>query len=441
MTLRQCLTFLLLLTTSFCHAQIITTIIGDGTLGYSGDGGNCATAELNHPDVLRFDRYGNSYIADEFNYVIRKINISGTIITVAGNGIRGFSGDGGPATNAKLNQTGDVAFDGSGNCYISSYGAIRKVNTAGIISTIAGTGVPANSGTDGPATAIQIFAPLGLVFDDEGNLYYGDNGTFRIRKVSTSGILSTIAGTGVYGYSGDNGPATAAEIGDVCYIAFDSSGNLIFPDDHHVVRKVNMHTGIVTTIMGNGTAGYSGDSGPATAATFRQPFAIQFDDDWNMYVTDGASFVVRRIDATTGIISTVAGNGTPGYSGDGGPATDAQFGDFVNCSAIDKYGNLYIADAGNNRIRMVTYHPVNVPTMPTANSNLKIYPNPTEKKIAVTVPNGVEGEVSICNVVGQTVYKHAYQSGDITIDVADLPKGIYIVRVAGTPYSGKFVKE
>jgi trimeric autotransporter adhesin len=256
----------------FAQAQDITTIVGSGIAGFSGDGGNCATADLNHPDVIRFDLTGNAYIADEFNHAIRKINTSGGITTIAGTGgVHGYSGDGGPATAALINHACDVVFDNVGNFYIASFGAIRKVNTAGIISTIAGTGVQGNSGADGPATTIQIFDPLCLVFDAVGNLYYSDNGTFRIRKISTSGMLSTIAGTGTTGYTGDNGPATAAQIGGVGYMAFDSSGNLIFPDYGHAVRKINLHSGIITTIMGNGTPGYSGDGGPATAATFRGP--------------------------------------------------------------------------------------------------------------------------------------------------------------------------
>jgi trimeric autotransporter adhesin len=425
----------------FAQAQDITTIIGSGIAGFSGDGGNCATSELNHPDVARFDRYGNMYIADEFNNIIRKVSASGIITTVSGNGIRGFSGDGSPATNAAIYQTGDIIFDNVNNYYIASYGAIRKVNNAGIISTIAGTGVRGNSGAEGPATTIQIFDPIGLVFDADGNLYYADNGTFRIRKVNTSGILSTIAGTGVYGYSGDNGPATSAQIGDVCYMAFDSSGNLNFPDDHHVVRKINMHTGIVTTILGNGTPGYSGDGGPASSATFRGPFAIQFDDKWNMYVTDAAAFVVRKIEATTGIITTVAGEGSYGYSGDGEPATDAKLGDDVNCSAIDQYGNLYIADASNNRIRMVTYHPVGVDNIQSPASSLNLYPNPASNQITINVAAVMEGTITITNLVGQAVLTHEYHGNSVTIDVADLPKGLYFVKVIGTAYTGKFVKE
>jgi trimeric autotransporter adhesin len=425
----------------FAQAQTITTIIGSGVMGYTGDGGSCITAELNHPDVLRFDRSGNMYIADELNNVIRKIDRSGIICTIAGSGSGGFYGDGGPATDAKIAHAGDIVLDTFGNFYIGSFGAIRKVNNSGIIATIAGTGVQGNSGAEGPATAIQISDPLGLVFDVEGNLYYGDNGTFRIRKVSISGILSTIAGTGVYGYSGDNGPATAAEIGDVCYMAFDSSGNLIFPDDHHVVRQVNMHTGIVTTIMGNGTPGYSGDGGPATDATFRGPFAIQFDQNWNMYVTDASAYVVRKIDAVTGIITTVAGTGSYGFAGDGGPATDAKFGDFVNCSAIDQYGNLYIADASNNRIRMVTYHPVGVDNVQSPASSLNLYPNPASNQITINVAAVMDGTITITNIIGQKVLTQEYHCNSVTIDVADLPKGIYIVKVIGTAYTAKFVKE
>jgi Secretion system C-terminal sorting domain len=422
-------------------SQTITTIIGSGVMGYTGDGGSCMTAELNHPDVLRFDRFGYIYIADELNNVVRKVDHSNTISTIAGSGTGGFYGDGGPATNAKIAHASDVILDSFGTIYIGSFGAIRKVNMAGTISTIAGTGVQGNSGAEGPATAIQISDPLGLVFDTEGNLYYSDNGTFRIRKISTSGNLTTVAGTGIEGYSGDGGAATIAQIGDVGYMALDSSGNLIFPDYGHAVRKINLHSGIITTIMGDGTPGYSGDGGPATAALFRVPYAIQFDQNWNMYVTDGAAFVVRKIDAVTGIITTIAGSGVGGGGGDGGPATDAQFGDYVNCSAIDRYGNLYIADPESNRIRMVTYHSVGVDNIQSPASSLNLYPNPARNQITINVAAVMEGTITITNIIGQIMHTQEYHSGSATIDVADLPKGLYIVKVIGTAYTAKFVKE
>jgi trimeric autotransporter adhesin len=426
----------------FAQAQDITTIIGSGIAGFSGDGGNCATAQLNQALVARFDSYGNMYIADQFNNAIRKIDGHGIITTVAGiGGIRGYTGDGGPATAAEINQVGDIAFDRFGNYYIASFGAIRKVNSSGIISTIAGTGTMINSGDDGPATSIPIFDPLGLVFDTTGNIYYSDMGTFRIRKINTEGVLTTIAGTGVYGYSGDNGPATAAEIGDVGYLAIDNANNLYIPDYQHNVRKLNLSSGIINTIMGNGTPGYTGDGGPATAATFRVPYAIQFDTNWNMYISDAANYVIRKVEASSGTISTIAGDGSIGYSGDGGPATDAKFGDYVNCSAIDKYGNLYIADAGNNRIRMVTYHPVGVSNIQSPASSLNLYPNPARNQITINVAAVMDGTITIANLVGQKVLTQEYHGNSVTIDVADLPKGLYIVKVIGTAYTGKFVKE
>jgi Secretion system C-terminal sorting domain len=160
-----------------------------------------------------------------------------------------------------------------------------------------------------------------------------------------------------------------------------------------------------------------------------------------MYVTDASAYVVRKIDAVTGIITTVAGSGVGGGGGDGGPATDAQFADFVNCSAIDKYGNLYIADAGSNRIRMVTYHPVGVDNIQSPASSLNLYPNPASNQITINVAAVMEGTITITNIIGQKVLTQEYHGNSVTIDVADLPKGLYIVKVIGTAYTGKFVKE
>lgn len=234
------LRLIVVLSLIFCSAgakgQIITTIAGIDTAGYTGDNAAATAATLNHPDVIKFDHSGNMYIADEHNHVVRKINTSGIITTIVGTGLGagtfsgGYSGDGGPATNAQLSRPMDLAFDAIGNLYISELGngTIRKVNTSGIITTIAGTGHSGYNGDGGPATNAQLYDPLGLVFDIAGNLYFSDNGNARVRKINTLGIITTIVGTGIPGYSGDGGPASIAQIKCGGYIAINNRETFLF---------------------------------------------------------------------------------------------------------------------------------------------------------------------------------------------------------------------
>jgi hypothetical protein len=225
------ITILLLLFSLTVHGQIITTIAGKGSVGYSGDGGLATNAEFNLPYSVKFDHSNNLYIADWKNHVIRKIDNSGIITTIAGTGSGGYSGDGGPASTARLRAPVDIAFDAIGNIYIDDNGnnAIRKVTMDGTITTIAGTGVLGYNGDGIPATSAKLYAPLGLVFDNAGNLYFSDEGNARVRKIDNSGIISTVVGTGVVGYSGDGGQATNAELRQPCWLTISPSGDLYIP--------------------------------------------------------------------------------------------------------------------------------------------------------------------------------------------------------------------
>jgi trimeric autotransporter adhesin len=223
----------------FCvsaNAQIITTFAGNGIPAYAGDGMAAATASLNTPTDVACDTAGNIYIADEFNHVIRKVNPAGIIFTIAGSGVAGYSGDGGPATLAKFNRPTNVFVKG-GNIYITDElnHAIRKIDTGGIIRTVAGTGSPGYSGDGGPATAAMLFQPYGIFVDNSGNIYIAEQVNQVIRKVNTSGIITNVAGTGFSGYSGDGGPATAAKFHDPSDITFDASGNLFIADRHNLL--------------------------------------------------------------------------------------------------------------------------------------------------------------------------------------------------------------
>jgi sugar lactone lactonase YvrE len=298
------------------------------------------------------DGAGNVYIVDTQNQRVRKVNTAGIISTLAGNGTLGFSGDGNPATSAMLNMPDRVAVDGSGNVYFSVAGRIRKVNGAGTISTVAGMGTAGFVGDGGPATSAGLsLGGLGIAVDGAGNLYIADTAFQRVRKVDTSGIIRTIAGTGAAGYSGDGGPATSATFNDPQALAVDNAGNLYIVDNrNNCVRKVNP-SGIISTVAGTGTAGYSGDGGPASRAQLSDPSGVSVDGAGNLYIADRINRRIRKVDPASGIITTVAGTGTAGASPDGGAAITTNLPVAADVAA-DSSGNLYIVDS--QRIRKVT---------------------------------------------------------------------------------------
>jgi sugar lactone lactonase YvrE len=362
--------------TSASNSPNIYTFAGDGVLGYNGDGELATSAELNGSVQMAMDTNGNVYLADGYNHRIRKVFAStGTIATVAGNGTSGYSGDGGPAIDAELENPNGVAIDAAGNIYISdSFFTIRKVDAAtGIISTIVGDGVqyqgPVICGS-GQAINVEIYSPTAIALDHAGNIYFAE-GNDICKVEAATGIISRFAGDvgGGSGYSGDGGPATSAELNFPLAMTLDTSGNMYIADtDNQRVRRIDAVTGIITTVAGNGgggpDGGYSGDGGPATSAELSDPEGVALDADENLFVssvytwrvTDGSR--VRRVDARTGVITTYAGNGNMGFSGDGGPANDAELSGPTGLM-VDANNNLYIADANaNNRIRIVGQKPV-----------------------------------------------------------------------------------
>jgi sugar lactone lactonase YvrE len=413
-------------------AQIITTIAGNGIAGSTGDGGAATAAEFKGPNSVTFDAHNNFYIADSGTATIRMVNTAGIISRVAGSIFGGgYSGDGGAATIASLFRPTDVAFDAMGNMYIADQGnqVIRKVNTAGIISTFAGNGISGFSGDGGQATAAEFNNPQNLTVDAAGNLYIADKGNNRIRRVSTSGIISTVAGTGTAGYSGDGGQATAAEINGAYDVAFDASGNMYLADCYNYrIRKVNA-AGIISTVVGNGTGGYSGDGGQATAAGLYWPAGIIFDGAGNMYISDFGTDRVRMVN-TVGIISTVAGNGTWAYSGDGGLATAAELNGPYGI-AFDAFSNLYIADLLNNRIRMVTNVAVaGIEQFVVNSEQLSVYPNPAKDVLNVEcLMINEKATVTMIDMIGNVIYYSAFTAQHNTINVADLIEGVYNISI------------
>jgi sugar lactone lactonase YvrE len=309
------------------------------------------------PSAVVFDSTGNLYFAEIANHVIRKVDTTGRLTTIAGTGTQGFSGDGGPATAAALDSPQGLALDTTGNLYLADTHnhRIRKLNLAtGLITTIAGTGTPGFSGDGASATAAQLDLPTALALDSASNLYFADTANHRIRRIAAAtGLITTIAGTGTQGISGDNGPATQANIDSPQGLAFDSANNLYLADTHnHLIRRINAATGLITTIAGTGTLGFSGDTNPATNATLALPQGLTIDVSGNLYFADTANHRIRRIDATTGLITTIAGDGTQGFSGDNGPATAASL-DSPRSTTLSSAAALTLADTGNGRIRQL----------------------------------------------------------------------------------------
>jgi len=399
---------------------IICTIAGDGTHGYNGDGITAVDAELWAPYGLTVDSSGNVYIADSKNSRVRKVTPAGIISTVAGNGTTGFSGDNGSAVNAELDEPAYLVFDASGNLYIADIplNRVRKVTPAGIITTFAGTGAGGFSGDSGPATSATLDAPNGLAFDSSGNLYIADSGNERVRMVTPAGIISTVAGSGVTGFGGDGGSATAAELAEPVGVAIDSTGNLYIDDfANNRIRKVT-RGGIISTIAGTGVAGYSGDGGAASAAELNDPEGIAVDINGDLMISDGSNNRIRKVNPS-GIISTVAGNGSAGFTGDGGLATSAEL-DLPFGVAGDLAGNLYISDLANNRIREVYNSTV---TTPTFTPPAGIYTTVQTVTIASTTPGTTiyyttDGSTP---TTASTVY-----SGPITVSVSETLNAIAV---------------
>ncbi len=355
-------------------ATVINTVAGTGVAGLFGSGGLAKSAQIGQISAIAIDSAGNKYLADSTNNVVWEVvAATGNISIVAGNGTPGFSGDGGPATSAQLYFPNGIAVDGSGNIYISdsNNSVVREVvASTGLIKTFAGIydqiGYLGHIGDGGPAALAYLNNPRGLAFDASGNLYIADFSNNEVRVVSAAtGVITSFAGNGNYNFSGEGGPASSAGLGQPNALAFDSVGNLYIASyTKGRVCKVTAATGILTTVAGNGNPyGTSGDGGPATAAEI-YPYGLAVDSSENLYISNWAG-AVREVAANTGIITKVVGNGYPGYSGDGGSSAVAQI-QYPQGIAFDAAGNLYIADSGNYRVREVsTPAPTKLPVAPT----------------------------------------------------------------------------
>jgi hypothetical protein len=426
-----CLSILLLacLPQDNSSAQTVYTFAGNGVTGYTDGSGSPTAAEFNHPWGITLDSHGNLFISDHVNSAVRKISASGIISTDVGTTTTGYYGDGGPASAANLSRPAGIAVDAAGNLYIADAGdhRIRKVGTDGIITTIAGTGVMGYSGDSGLASAATFHNPTGITIDAANNLYVADSGNHAVRKITSAGIISTIAGIGLPGYAGDGAPATAASMAGPMGVAFDQAGNLFITECvNNVIRKISP-SGIISTFAGNNTAGFSGDDGPAIDAQFYGPNSIAFDKLGNMYISDEWNHRIRKIN-NAGIITTYAGMGGASYNGDGGPAMYAQFFRPMGL-AIDDSNNVYIADYINSVIRVVRPDPYTaLGTSLPGEKSFSLYPVPASNIIQAEIGGEAtaEAHAEIYNLLGQQLYTAPFKNNKVQINVSDLPPGNYL---------------
>ncbi len=430
------LAFLLTCACNFLQAQvnIIKTIAGNGVVGYCCDDGPATDANLYAPTALCLDYSNNLYFADAGNSRIRKISFPDlTITTIVGTDSAGYNGDNIAATNARLYVPDGIFADSSGNIYIADglNQRIRKVTKAtGIITTICGTGATGSTGDGGLAINAELNIPAGICLDKQNNIYIADYLTNKIRKIDAiTGIISAYAGNGIIGYTGDGGPATNAKFNGPVQPIADTFGNIFICDqNNNTVRKVDAITGIVNTIAGTGTAGYTGDGGLAIYAKLNQPAGIYVDMQGNIFIAEFGNGVIRRVDGTSGIISTVAGNGTLGFSGDGGPATAAE----LKCSDVflDKNGVIYIADQNNDRVRMVYNTAMGIGNVQMGQyTNVKIYPNPVNDEL--NIENGANSDLIIYNLLGSELLETKLISNKEAVNIINLTPGVYLVKIIG----------
>jgi uncharacterized protein (TIGR03437 family) len=392
----------------FSSNGVIQTAAGNGTRGYSGDGGPATSAQVNFPYGLVFDGAGNLYISDSSNNVIRKVTPAGTISTLV---------------TPQLANPAGLAMDAAGNLYIAVQGSrfsastnnnsILKVSPGGTVTTVAGNGTGGFSGDGGPATGAELDGPSGVAVDAQGNLYIADTLNNRVRKVTPDGTISTVAGNGTSLFSGDGGPAVAAQLSGPQGLALDAGGDLFIADTgNNVVRKVSAG-GTITTVAGNGTAGFSGDGGEATAAQLNGPAGVAVDSNGNVFISDTANERVRKVSAN-GVITTYAGNGSsppasmnPITVGDGGPAISAELSTPLGL-ALDAAGNLYIADSQDNAIRKVATNGI-ISTVGSGGSTQGNPNNPTSVAIdssgnLFVTTNGVSIQKSAQGTAGEIIY-------------------------------------
>lgn len=418
----------------------ITTIAGTGISGFGGDGGAAIEARLASPSGVAADAEGNIYIADKNNNRIRKVNPTGVISSYAGDGVPGWMVAGMPLrypVSAFVDASGEVLFTG----WMNDMG--YYTTESGVTHARFGCGSQGSTGDGGNCLLAKTMTPSGSCEDNYGNTYIADFGSNRIRRVDVAtGIITTIVnGTGTHGYSGDGGDAMAARTSGLSAVFVDptspGAGHLYFAEaNNNVIRKVDLNTGIISTVAGNGSAGYSGNWGLATDAKLRNPGSIFIDHNKMLYFCDRGNNVVRAFNLVRKVVYTVAGNGTAGFSGDGDRSEYAQLS-APNGVWVDNSGNMYIADANNQRIRKVTLGVYT--TLPKQsqggfsgldNGTIRVYPNPANGIVNINVgADFANANVTVLNTIGQEVYNGTLAGQLNQVDLSNMASGAYTLIV------------
>ena len=424
-----------LLVPLFSQGQLISTVAGGGSI-FPPNGSSATSCVIGACGNLCFDKFGNLYIESSYNYIY-KMNTSGSLCVFAGTGTAGYGGDNGPATNALIHYAAGIVSDSKGNIFIADQNnqRIRKIDLSGTITTFAGTGVLGYSGDNEPATNAQLYYPSYLAIDSFGNIYLDERGKYTIRKIDTLGIITTICGTpGISGYSGDNGPASSALLSTTNGMHVDYYNNLYFCDNGYI-KKIELSTGILSMIGGNGGYGFGGDNGPATDATFAAPLDVIVDKHKIIYISDWHNNRIRQVD-TLGIITTIIGNGIGAYNGDNIPASSAEIWlPYGMC--LDSCGNLYITDGGNVRVRKVTFdtscHFYGSLSAPIVSNEvvgtIEVVPNPSFGEITITSNGSTIKEFYLTNMTGKLLLRSAVTDETIHADISALPSGLYFLHV------------
>ncbi|MBN8641152.1 MAG: T9SS type A sorting domain-containing protein [Flavobacteriales bacterium] len=424
---------------SLLFSQTITTIAGTGLSTYNGDGLSATATNLGNVGIMTFNNNGELLFPDSSKNLIRKVHTNGVITTIAGTQSSGYNGENILAINADLYTPNAVVVDGFGNIFFSELGncRVRKIDTNGIITTIAGNGECVSSGDFGLAVQARIRYPQSISIDSGGNIYICESVTHKVRKIDTSGIITTIAGTGIAGYNGDGILATNAQISQPGGVVVDPQGNIFFSEHFgQRIRKIDTN-GIISTVAGTGIAGFNGNNIQANTAQINRPTGIRIDAQGNLYFADSYNNRIRKIN-TNGVITTIAGMGLQGYTGDGGSALSAMLNTPSDLLfALD--GSMYISDNFNYRIRKVT-NVLGNEDFTISEGDVALAPNPSANGYTTVYFPELVDEIKVYDLLGQIVLSENAQGKD-HIEIYLPNSGVYLVTFysAGATITKKLV--